>query len=136
MTNGKHLIRFFGTALVLFGLAACGDNDDPTAPQIHQGTMTLKNNANTAIVEVQIAACSETEWGPDRLGSGETIGTGQARVWKLETGCYDIRASTGQKAGYWYDRYVAANDTIRLALSTAANSSLGGAAPDLLEDGK
>ena len=107
-------------ALCLSTLAACGGGDGATAPSAN-ATLSLGNGANVAIQSVFISGCDESTWGEDRLGASETIAPGASRTFTLPAGCYDIRASTGSKSGYWYDRDFAAGETVTLQLSSAAN---------------
>ncbi len=112
----------------LFALAACSDN--PAGPDgIPNGgspsvnpVILLKNEANVPIVSVNIARCTDEEWGVNRLSNGQTIPTGEMRYFSITPGCWDVRASTGQKYGTWWDYDVEMGDTVRLALSSAANS--------------
>ena len=114
--------RATAAALCLSTLAACGGSDGATAPAPSaDATLSLSNGANVAIQSVFISSCDETTWGEDRLGATETIAPGASRTFSLPAGCYDIRASTGSKSGYWYDRDFAAGQTVTLQLSSAAN---------------
>jgi len=107
-------------AFCLSALAACGGSDGATAPSTN-ATLSLSNGANVAIQSVFISGCDETTWGDDHLGPSETIAPGASRTFSVPAGCYDIRASTGSKSGYWYDRELAAGQTVSLQLSSAAN---------------
>ena len=98
-------------------LAACGG--DSTAPAA-LGTISFKNESNTPVVSLQFTHCEDESWGVNRLG-GSSIATNEIRNFPAETGCYDIKASNGGKSGYWYDYMLEANDTIRVALSSAAD---------------
>ena len=109
-------------ALCLSALAACGGSDGVTAPTPStDATLSVSNGANVAIQSVFISGCDETTWGEDRLGPTETIAPGASRTFSVPAGCYDIRASTGSKSGYWYDRELAAGQTTMIQLSSAAN---------------
>ena len=108
--------------LCLSALAACGGSDGATAPTPStDATLSLSNGANVAIQSVFLSGCDETTWGEDRLGPTETIAPGASRTFSVPAGCYDVRASTGAKSGYWYDRDFAAGATVTLQLSSAAN---------------
>jgi len=112
-------------ALAALALAACG-GDSSTGPT-PTATLSLANAANVPITAVYFSACDDTEWGANRLGAGESIATGGSRTWSIPAGCYDVKASTGTKAGQWYDRQVTAGETLELELSPAANSLVAGA---------
>jgi hypothetical protein len=116
----SRLSRFvlaFGAALTL---AACGDDSGSTGPSLSTFVM-LRNEANTPIVSVNISQCSDASWGPNRLGTNESVAPGATRNFTVTPGCYDVRVSTATKNAYWYDRDVLAGDTLRLALSAAAD---------------
>lgn len=110
-------------------LAACG-GDTPTGPEDTEpslGVVSMTNNANVPIIEVNFSGCESPSWGANRLNGGEVIQPGAARTWSVPTGCYDIRARTGTKSGSWYDRTLSAGGTLNLALSSAANEAPMGA---------
>lgn len=104
-------------AALIVTLGACGK--DSTGPS-ETAMLELRNDANVPIVSVNIASCSDQSWGGNRLGTSETIAPGATRTWQLMAGCWDVRASTGQKSGTWLDREVTAGGTIRLALPPEA----------------
>ena len=81
----------------------------------------LRNEANTAIVNVNISACTNPEWGSNRLNPDEEIAPGETRTWTVAPGCYDVRVSTATRSAFWYDRETEVGDTVRLALSSAAD---------------
>lgn len=107
--------------LALGGLAACGGGDGGITAPAPSTAISLRNDSNAAIVSVYFSACDQTAWGDDRLGATETITPGQTRHWTVTAGCYDVKASTSARWGYWYDRAIAQGDTLKIALSPAAN---------------
>jgi hypothetical protein len=119
MKTYSRLSRFFLAAAAAMTLVACGD-DSGTGPSATTLVM-LRNDANTPIVSVNISKCSDAEWGANRLNTGEQIAAGATRNWSVAPGCYDVRVGTATKNAYWYDRDVVAGDTLRLALSAAAD---------------
>lgn len=117
-TRFAATVLFATTALTA---AACSDN--PTgASATPAPVIIVKNEANVPITMVHLAPCIDDGWGNNRLPSGQTIGTGATRTFGVTPGCWDVRASTGAKFGTWWDRYLAQGDTLRVALSSAANS--------------
>jgi hypothetical protein len=123
MSRRLPLLTFACSSLIV--LAACG-GDSPTGPDTQPtpslGVVSMTNNANKAIIAVYIASCSVDEWGENRLGAGQSIAPGGTRTFAIAPGCYDVRASTGDKSGMWWDHTVQAGKTVKLALSSAANS--------------
>jgi len=103
-------------------LAACSDDSGGTGPA-PAAMLMLRNDANVAIKTVYFDDCSASDWSANRLAAGEVIEPNGLRKWTVEPGCYDVRASTGQKFGTWWDRQVTKGDTLKLALSSAADSN-------------
>ena len=56
--------------------------------------------------------------------TSETIAPGASRSWTVETGCYDMRASNGSKAAYWYDIQVTAGNAVEISVPAGMNASL------------
>lgn len=122
-------------ALAAVALAACG-RDDSTgpAPAAETGTITLLNESDTDVIAVSIPSCEDSEWGANRLDGSETIKPGAQRSWTVETGCYDLKASNGSKAAYWYDIPVTVGGEVQVSVPAAMSASLvatGGAGTDL-----
>jgi hypothetical protein len=111
----------------VFTLAACGDDSGTGPAPTVSATLELRNDANVPITMVHIAPCSEAEWGENRLTGGESVAPGALRSFSLAPDCYDVRASTGEKFGTWWDREMIAGDTVRLALPASAGSAEAGA---------
>lgn len=123
MITRIHPARILLLATSVLTFAACSD-DSGTGPDAAPNPVVLmKNEANVPITMVHIAKCSDDVWGENRLTGGQTIATGATRAFGITPGCWDVRASTGEKYGTWWDREVAVGDTVRLALSSAANSA-------------
>lgn len=122
-----RLMTLAVTAVAL-AAAACGTDSDTTgpAPVAETGTITLLNQSNTDVIAVSIPSCEDDEWGGNRLGGSETIAPGAARSWTVETGCYDMRASNGSKAAYWYDIEVTAGSTVEIAAPAGMSLSVAG----------
>jgi hypothetical protein len=120
--NSRISAKFRGIAAfaaMVLALGACDrDSTGPTAT----AALELRNDANVPIVSVNIASCSDESWGGNRLNSSETIAPGATRTWSLTPGCWDVRASTANKSGSWFDREVTAGGTIRLALPPEAGT--------------
>jgi len=125
----KPALSFLAAAL----LAACGSGDatgpDIPTPPAASAKVSLTNNSNTQIIEVNISSCTDLEWGANRLNAGEVIEPGATRTWTVSSGCYDFRAMTATKAGTWRNRTVSPGATINLALSSAANVVIGVTGP-------
>jgi len=77
-------------AFAAFVLGTCGDGG--TAPEECTGTCIEVSNISTLTVdEVKFSACGNSDWGSNRLGSGE-IAPGEARAWAVTAACWDISA--------------------------------------------
>lgn len=76
-------------ALLLVGCSAGGSLI--TDPNLPTGVLIINNVSGMTITKAQIAACSERYFGPDRLGSSETIATHRRRSFIVSVGCWDIR---------------------------------------------
>ena len=115
-------------ALATVVLAACGrgDSSDSTGPEpVKQtGKITLVNGSNTALVAVSIPSCEDPDWGANRLNGSEAIQPGARRSWTVDTGCYDLKASNGAKAAYWYDIQVSAAGEAQVTVPAALNASV------------
>jgi hypothetical protein len=63
------------------------------APPDSSNTATLNviNDSPQTICYVNFSLSTDTSWGPDRLGSTETIGPGASRAFETEPGIYDMR---------------------------------------------
>ena len=88
------MMRFAACLLVAVVLGCGGDEDPPVGPQTNTctGTCIVVTNASQRNVdEVNFSACDDSEWGPDRLGTGR-LQPGGSRGWSVAAGCWDIRA--------------------------------------------
>jgi hypothetical protein len=112
--------RFVAT-LAVVAVAACGGKDS-TAPAT-PGTIVIKNASNIEIVVVNITSCSESTWGPDRLGATETIVPGAQRSFTVALGCQDVRARAGTGDQEWYDVNVTAGSSSVLEAGTFTSIS-------------
>jgi hypothetical protein len=63
----------------------------PVAPPV-SGNLVLTNNSGQTICYVYISLSTDTVWGSDQLGAGETIGPGQSRGWEVPPDTYDLKA--------------------------------------------
>lgn len=113
---------WLAAAVAALALAACGDDGGTGPTPTASATLQLRNDANVAITMVHVAPCSEAEWGSNRLASGETVAPGALRSFTLPPDCYDVRASTGDKFGTWWDQQMTPGDTVRLALPASAGT--------------
>lgn len=125
MARGGRGTRFVRpTALAVFAmLAATACDKSSTGPEPQAtATIELHNNANVPVVSVQIVPCGASEWGTNKLNQNESIASGGERSFTTPPGCYDVRASTGTKAGIWRDREAAAGGTVYLAVPVSMGS--------------
>ncbi len=60
---------------------------------ISSGTARLDvvNNSGRSVYSMQASSCSDSNWGPDRLGS-TVISAGGSKSFDLTPGCWDFRA--------------------------------------------
>lgn len=82
------------TSLLLFVLLLCGCRTGGsliTDPNLPTGELIINNQSGTTITKAQIAACQERYFGPDRLGSSETIPHNRRRSFTVSAGCWDIQ---------------------------------------------
>ena len=83
-------LRLAAAALVLSAaFVGCSDNNAPD----DEAQVEFKNGTDETIVFAYYSACTDPNWGPDRLGSEEVIDEGDDRVFTLPgAGCWDFRA--------------------------------------------
>lgn len=53
--------------------------------------VVVANQSSQTICYVNISPSSDSNWGPDRLGSTETIAPGASRGWSVDPGNWDMR---------------------------------------------
>lgn len=117
----NKLTAFTAVALLSVAPAACGsDSNGPSVPR--NGTIVMLNESDAPIDAVYISSCSDDSWGPDRLAAGETIATGSMRSFTFPAGCVDVKANIGTLAGIWWDRQLAAGDSLQFALDVAVSN--------------
>lgn len=118
--------KLMALAIAAVALAACGKDSDSTgpAPAAETGTITLLNESSTEVISVNIPSCEDPDWGANRLDGSETIAPGAERSWTVETGCYDLKASNGSKAAYWYDIQVGAGGNVQIPVPAALDPNL------------
>lgn len=76
----------------MFALTACGDDDDGPTGGGSRAALRVVNTSSRPIFFVYFSACTDAQWGPDRLGDA-TIAPGQSFTFgDLPPGCYDLRA--------------------------------------------
>lgn len=117
------------TLATVLALAACS-GDGPTGPGNPSpglGVVSITNEANVPIIQVNIADCDDPTWGANRLNGSEVIAPGASRTWSVPAGCWDVRVRTGTKVATWFDRMLTVGGTLNLALSSAANELFMGA---------
>lgn len=112
----RNILTTLSAVAFGFILAACGGSDGSATGPGPSGTITLRNDANVGVVSVNIAQCTDPEWGANRLNSAETIAPGAVRNWTFPAGCYDVRASTGSKSATWFDLSVTPAMPVQLAV--------------------
>lgn len=83
--------------IIVLALVACGDDSTSVGPQTNTctGTCLVVSNqsASLAITEVFYSACTDPDWGADRLPGGEILRSGSSRGWPVAPGCWDFRAA-------------------------------------------
>jgi hypothetical protein len=128
---GLRAFPRFAAMLAVVAVAACGGKDS-TGPAA-QGTIVVKNASSLEIVVVNITACSDPTWGPDRLGPTETIAPGAQRSFTAAPGCQDVRARTSAGDQEWFDLNIQSGSSSVLeagtftSISSAPNPSDGAA---------
>ena len=91
-------------ASILFGAAcgpvyATGGGGQAPAGATHGGVVTqggnthfaIDNQSSLTVCYVNVSETSNGNWGPDRLGSSETIPPGTSRYWTIDAGYWDFR---------------------------------------------
>ena len=53
--------------------------------------LDVVNRSSQAVYTMQASSCSDSNWGPDRLGT-RVIGSGNSMSFDLTPGCWDFRA--------------------------------------------
>jgi hypothetical protein len=51
----------------------------------------IDNQSSVNVCYVQVSQTTNNNWGPDRLGSSETIPPGTSRYWTIDPGQWDFR---------------------------------------------
>jgi len=92
--------------LLVIAFAACGGDDGTgIGPQTNTctGTCLVVSNqwATLAITEVFYSACTDPDWGVDRLAGGEVLRPGSSRGWPVTPGCWDFRAARVDGSESW-----------------------------------
>jgi hypothetical protein len=89
-------------AAALIALAGCdsfpGALTDPDGTSSGSPGLIIVNEVSFyPILEVYFNPCSDASWGPNRLGSAESIQPLGSRSWSTAAGCHDVqvRFSTG-----------------------------------------
>ena len=59
------------------------------------GTLIVQNHTGSTIHRVHFSTADDRSWGPDRLGSSETIHPGASRAWSVPAGRYNVRVVFG-----------------------------------------
>lgn len=57
------------------------------------GRLVLRNDSNADVCVVRISEAAGTEWGADWLGSSEMVQPGDARIFYVKAGWYDLQAT-------------------------------------------
>lgn len=85
--NIRRPVGAFVLAIAVAGLTGCSDITGS-----NDATITVENNASVSVWRIYIAECDHSTWGDDRLGSDETIRPGNERRFRIDDGCWDMRA--------------------------------------------
>jgi len=82
-----------GCGMMQQAVAAAAGNTGTATAGVASGSARLDvvNNASQSVYSMQASACSDGNWGPDRLGS-DTIPSGTSMSFDLTPGCWDFRA--------------------------------------------
>lgn len=127
MSTSRHIRTCLTAAVVLAAVAACGDSTTAPAPAT-ETRLVVQNSSSQAIVIVNFGPCTDPTWGPDRLGSTETIAPGAERAWAVSPGCYDVRArNASMGSAVWIEIQIAAGNTTRLTATSFSASVAAGA---------
>lgn len=112
------MLRSTSMALCLAGLvlAACGKDSSTGPAPADTGTLTMLNDSNSPIVAMYFTSCEDGSWGPNRLSASENVAPGALRSWTVEAGCYDFKASTGERSATWWDLALTPGGTVQLGV--------------------
>jgi hypothetical protein len=99
MTSYRLRALVLPLAILVAGTALQGCNVVPrSAPggnpvSVASGSARLDvvNRSSQLVYSINASSCSESNWGPDRLGS-DTISSGGVMSFDLTPGCWDFRA--------------------------------------------
>ena len=58
-------------------------------------------SADLTITEVHFSACTDPDWGVDRLPGDEVLRPGSSRGWAVAAGCWDFRAARVAGSESW-----------------------------------
>lgn len=59
--------------------------------RVSTGRLVVHNRSRRTIEIVNFSLTSDSDWGPDQLGSSETIYAGSSRTWHVPAGTYHVR---------------------------------------------
>ena len=91
-------MRHLRALVLVVVLAACGgDEGGAIGPQTNtcSGTCLVVDNQSPtlAVHIVKYSACSDPNWGADRLPRFEELRPGAMRGWAVQPGCWDMQAT-------------------------------------------
>jgi len=58
----------------------------------HGASLVVVNNASQPVYYLYASACSNSNWGPDRLDDDQVIMPGDTASFTMTTGCWDLKA--------------------------------------------
>lgn len=97
MLGTRHLLSFALLAWSVLGLGCFGSSQGGGGTTVvHSGSsgdssFIVKNVSAVSVCYVNISPTAASNWGPDRLGSTETIPPDNERGWRFPSGYYDFR---------------------------------------------
>lgn len=89
--------------LVVGALSGCvssgGAQGGTYSASVGHGTLVVRNDSSTSIYWVRFSPTTDSQWGEDRLGMGETISAGETYRWSVPPGDYNVKVefSDGRK---------------------------------------
>ena len=100
-------------SLVAIAMAGCplsfdyswyGPNpwNNPNPNPIEDNSLTIYNGSYYSIIDIRVAMCSDTDWGPNLIGNDVYSGN-YITFTNIADGCYDVL--TEDSSGYVFEQY-------------------------------